>query len=70
MQHPVRQAREGKSLTQAALAHLSGVDQSMISRIESGEDGRLRTYRCLGRALGIDYRELLPADTGEGDQVQ
>lgn len=70
MKHPVWSARKGKSLTQAELAHLSGVDASMISRIERGEDGRLRTYRFLGRALGIDYRELLPADPGAGDQAQ
>lgn len=68
MQHPVRIARKGKSMTQAKLAHASGIDASMISRIEGGEDGRLRTYRALGRALGIDYRQLLPADNG--DQAQ
>ena len=70
VQHPVRIARKGKLMTQNQLAAVSGVDASMISRIERGEDGRLRTYRFLGRALGIDYRLLLPADTGDGDQAQ
>jgi hypothetical protein len=42
----------------------------MISRLERGEAGRLSTYRAIGRALGIDYRQLLPADVEAGDQAQ
>ncbi len=55
-------------MTQAELASLSGIDPSMISRLERGDDGRLATYRALGRALGIDYRQLLPADNQETTQ--
>lgn len=68
MEHPLRTARKGKAMTQAELAAVANLDRTMISRIESGEDGRLATYRALGRALGIDYRQLLPADDQETKQ--
>ena len=61
MDHPVRTARKTKSMTQAELADKCGVDRSMISRIERGEDCTLRTLRALGQALEVDYRLLMPA---------
>jgi transcriptional regulator with XRE-family HTH domain len=57
-------------MTQAQLASIADIDRTMISRIESGEDGSLGTFRALGRALGVDYRQLMPADDGTGDQAQ
>ncbi len=63
MEHPVRTARKGKSMTQADLAGACGIDRSMISRIERGEDCTLRTLRALGHALDIDYRLLMPASS-------
>lgn len=68
MDHPLRVARKGKSLKQYQLAAMCGLDPSAVSRIESGQDPSLATLRSIGRALGIDYRQLLPAD--EGDQAQ
>lgn len=68
MDHPLRVARKSKSLKQRQLAAMCGLDPSAVSRIESGQDPSLATMRAIGRALGVDYRELLPAD--EGDLTQ
>lgn len=62
----LRQAREGKGLSQRELSHISGVPQSHISRIEAGAvDLRLSSLVQLGRALDLELvllpRHLTPA---------
>lgn len=70
MDHPLRVARKGKSLKQFQLADLCGIDPSLVSKIESGQDSTLGTFRALGRALGLDYRTLLPADPEHQERAQ
>ena len=62
MEHSVTRARKRSKITQAELARMTGLSPSVICRIEKGERGTIHTYRLIGRALGIDYRKLLPKD--------
>lgn len=56
----LRQAREDRGLTQRALAQLTGVPQSHISKIESGAvDIRLSSLVAISRALELEL-ELVP----------
>lgn len=62
----LRAAREGKGLSQRALARLAGVPQSHISKIESGAvDLRLSSLVEIARALDLEVtlvpRKSLPA---------
>lgn len=60
-QHPVKEARTRKRMTQQQLADLCGVDDSQICRIERGGDPSLKTIRLIAQALKVnDYRKLLP----------
>ena len=56
----LRTARLARHLSQAKLAHLSGVDQGRISRIETGAttDPAFSTVRLLAEALDMDPRDL------------
>jgi DNA-binding XRE family transcriptional regulator len=57
----LRYQRIKAGLTQEALAHLSGIQQPNLQRLERpGYRGRLATYQRVAKALGCDYRELLP----------
>ncbi len=46
--HSVRQARQRAVLSQRQLATLSGLDQSVISRLENGKLPNLRWWRFAG----------------------
>ena len=48
----LRQAREQRELTQAALAQLSGLDQASVSRVEAGQGGLHATFQ-LAKTLGV-----------------
>lgn len=67
-QHPVKEARTRKRMTQQHLADLCGVHEATICKIERGASPSLATIKLIAQALKIsDYRKLLPAD---GDQAQ
>ncbi|MFC4726449.1 helix-turn-helix domain-containing protein [Glycocaulis abyssi] len=56
----LKQAREDKGLSQRALAQLTGVPQSHISKIESGAvDIRLSSLVAISRTLELEL-ELVP----------
>lgn len=58
----VRKAREGKGLTQRALAALVGTSQQQIQRIEAGVHGvRLDLATRIADALGASLPQLFPA---------
>jgi transcriptional regulator with XRE-family HTH domain len=66
----LRKARMRKVWTQDDLARLSGVAVVTISRIESGEAGRLprqSTVRKLAEALDVDGAWLLFGDAEEAE---
>jgi len=56
----LRTARKRARLTQVQLAQLAGVQQSLISKLESGEldDPRLSVAESLALALHVDLAEL------------
>lgn len=56
--------RQSADLTQTDLARKSGVDQSMISKIERGEfeNPTIDTLRGLAKALGCGIVDLLPEE--------
>lgn len=56
----IRQAREGKNLTQEELGRRIGVQKSRISSIERGSNLRLSTLRRIFRALGQEVRLDIP----------
>ena len=47
--HSVAQARQIKGLTQAALAQACQTTQSVIARLECGNNGRMPSLELLGR---------------------
>jgi transcriptional regulator with XRE-family HTH domain len=57
----LRQLREQKGLSQAALAKRSGVAQGYISQMEAGEKKNpgIETLRKIAKALGVPVTELL-----------
>jgi|GEM_PF-508160 len=62
----LREARQGKNLSQRALGNLAGVPQAQISRIEAGNiDLRLSSLRAIANALDLEIvlvpRKALPA---------
>jgi transcriptional regulator with XRE-family HTH domain len=63
----LERARQAKRMTQEQLAAASGVKQSHISRLESGDikDIKGSTLRRLARALGVTTDELLGMDEEE-----
>jgi transcriptional regulator with XRE-family HTH domain len=58
----LRARRRAQEISQRHLAELSGVDQSVISRLEKGGDARWFTWKRLFAALGFDI--VLRADDG------
>jgi len=70
----LREARARKGLSQRELAGLAGIQQSHISKIESGEvDPRISTLMELGRALSLELilvsRKALPAVRAVAESV-
>lgn len=60
MQVIVREVRVRKGFSQAQLAQRIGVDQSQISRIESGESSpTLETLDKIAGALGVKIIKLI-----------
>lgn len=53
-------ARTKAKLSQTKLAHLSGVSQQSISRLENGDDLTSRHLAQLARALNVHVSELDP----------
>ena len=45
----ISEARHARGITQIALAKLSGTTQSVIARLESGNNGRMPSLELLGR---------------------
>jgi transcriptional regulator with XRE-family HTH domain len=62
----VRRLREERGWTQGQLAYHAGVDQSRVSKIESGahRDTRLSTVTRLAAALGVGVDVLLGHELG------
>jgi len=56
----LRTARRIARLTQKQLAKLAGVDDSLISRLERGERGKLRYESAvrIARALNVEPHEI------------
>lgn len=61
----IRRAREAAHMTQLVLAHcigLSGQDAgAYISRVESGQEPRLKTLQLIAIALKVSLGDLLPS---------
>jgi transcriptional regulator with XRE-family HTH domain len=56
----LRRLRQHALMTQIALCDASGVSRDTVSRLEKGKGGaHPETIKKLGRALGVDPRELL-----------
>ncbi|HLV18438.1 MAG TPA: helix-turn-helix transcriptional regulator [Pseudomonas sp.] len=56
----LKQAREQAGLTQIELAERVGCDQSVISRIESGQRAvTLQRLKHIAKALGVPLAQLL-----------
>lgn len=56
-------ARLAKGYSQTVLAERAGLSRSGVWKIETeAVDGTLETWRRLARALGVDYRKILPPD--------
>ena len=58
----LREARQGKNLTQEQLAELAGVDQATISDLERGrnENPSWGTVSRIASVLEVDPRVLFP----------
>lgn len=58
----IRRVREQRMLTQKELADMIGTKQSGVARIEKGvHPPNLRTLQKIGKALGVDWRDLAGA---------
>ena len=56
----MRRLRKELGLTQEQLAVKVGIGQSYICKFERGDkDPSLPTLKRIGKALGVDYKELL-----------
>ena len=62
----IREARQGKGLSQTALAKATGLDQSAISRIERGQRTvTVEQLVLIARALDVSADELLSDWSGQ-----
>jgi len=60
---PVRVIREYRGLTQFQLADAAGLDQSLISIVESGRrDGKVSTLKAIAKALGAPLAVIAGVD--------
>jgi transcriptional regulator with XRE-family HTH domain len=68
----LKRLRQSADLTQTDLARKSGVDQSMISKIEREEFENLTldTLRSLTKALGCSIVDLLPEEDKRGSRTR
>jgi DNA-binding XRE family transcriptional regulator len=59
---PLEQLRSARSLTQTNMAHLLGVNQSAVSKIERRTDMYLSTLRSYVEAMGgsLEIRAVFP----------
>lgn len=58
---PLRVWRQHRSLSQSALARVSGVNRVQIVEIEAGRNaGSVRTLRKLAEALGVTIDDIVP----------
>ena len=64
MSHPLREVRKRLDLTQAHLAELAGVTQSLVSMIEHGHTPSIGTLRALADVLCVDWYTLV-SDNGD-----
>jgi transcriptional regulator with XRE-family HTH domain len=56
----LRELRRERALSQKDLEHATGIAQSTLSALESGNrDAQPRTVRKLAEALGVEPRELM-----------
>lgn len=67
-----RACREGKGLTQTKLSELTGIPQSSLARLESGDrtDIRISTLECLAKGLGCTAPELLASSISGSNVVR
>ena len=66
----LRSIRRARGLSQKELAEMAEVEQSTISKIESGFDGvTLRMLRQLAEALEVDVIELISDDRTTAERV-
>jgi transcriptional regulator with XRE-family HTH domain len=54
----LRDARNGAGLSQRSLAHIAWLNQSTISRVESGTVGGLRYETLMRLLLALDLMEV------------
>ena len=60
-EHPLKTHRLNAGMTQAFLAEKSGIDRTIIARIETGQHkGNVDTLRRLADSLGVTIDELVP----------
>jgi transcriptional regulator with XRE-family HTH domain len=66
----LKRLRQAADMTQTALSKRSGVDQGMISKIESGEITNLTLdmMRKLTKPLGCSVVDLLPEEDKRGSR--
>lgn len=61
MKNNLKKIRTQRDVSQAQLAHLAGVSQQLISRIEAEEEGHSPRHESLvniGNALGVSVDDL------------
>jgi transcriptional regulator with XRE-family HTH domain len=61
----IKEVRIAKGMTQAEVAEKSGLKQSQVSMIETGERGlNVKTADKIAHALGVTLNELLAESEG------
>ncbi|NLU51047.1 MAG: helix-turn-helix transcriptional regulator [Syntrophomonadaceae bacterium] len=64
----IKELRESQGMTQIDLAHLAGVHNSLISKIESGHTvGSLQTLQKLASALVVPVSVLVSEGDSQSD---
>lgn len=68
--HPLKTFRDAKTWTQLRLAAFLGIDQSVVSRIESGEAFcSPKLAKHISRLTGIDRDRLMNFGESESDHA-